>query len=98
MKGKGPAWYDKMYYKRGRMATNKVAITIEEKLLKRLDRAVALRKFPNRSRAIQEAVQEKLDRLDRSRLAREAAKLDRASEQKLADEGLLGEASEWPEF
>jgi metal-responsive CopG/Arc/MetJ family transcriptional regulator len=80
------------------MATNKVAITIEEKLLKRLDRAVALRKFPNRSRAIQEAVQEKLDRLDRSRLAREAAKLDRASEQKLADEGLLGEASEWPEF
>lgn len=80
------------------MTTNKVAITIEEKLLKRLDRAVALRKFPNRSRAIQEAVQEKLDRLDRSRLAREAAKLDRASEQKLADEGLLGEANEWPEF
>lgn len=80
------------------MATNKVAITIEEKLLKRLDRAVALRKFPNRSRAIQEAVQEKLDRLDRSRLAREAAKLDRASEQKLADEGLAGEAKEWPEF
>ena len=98
MKGKGPAWYDRMYYKRGRMTTNKVAITIEEKLLKRLDRAVALRKFPNRSRAIQEAVQEKLDRLDRSRLAREAAKLDRASEQKLADEGLLGEANEWPEF
>jgi len=80
------------------MTTNKVAITIEEKLLKRLDRAVALRKFPNRSRAIQEAVQEKLDRLDRSRLAREAAKLDRASEQKLADEGLAGEANEWPEF
>ena len=80
------------------MTTNKVAITIEEKLLKRLDRAVALRKFPNRSRAIQEAVQEKLDRLDRSRLAREAAKLDRASERKLADEGLPGEASEWPEF
>ena len=80
------------------MATNKVAITIEEKLLKRLDRAVALRKFPNRSRAIQEAVQEKLDRLDRSRLAREAAKLDRASERELADEGLPGEASEWPEF
>ena len=80
------------------MTTNKVAITMEEKLLKRLDRAVALRKFPNRSRAIQEAVQEKLDRLDRSRLAREAAKLDRASEQKLADEGLLGEANEWPEF
>ena len=80
------------------MATNKVAITIEEKLLERLDRAVAERKFPNRSRAIQEAVQEKLDRLDRSRLAREAAKLDRAFEQSLADEGLAGDAAEWPEY
>ena len=80
------------------MTTNKVAITIDEKLLKRLDRAVAQRKFPNRSRAIQEAVQEKLDRLERTRLAREAAKLDRAFEQKLADEGLAGDAIEWPEY
>jgi metal-responsive CopG/Arc/MetJ family transcriptional regulator len=80
------------------VSTNKVAITIEEKLLKRLDRAVAQRKFPNRSRAIQEAVQEKLDRLEKTRLAREAAKLDRALEQKLADEGLAGDANQWPEY
>jgi metal-responsive CopG/Arc/MetJ family transcriptional regulator len=80
------------------VSTNKVAITIEEKLLKRLDRAVAQRKFPNRSRAIQEAVQEKLDRLEKTRLAREAAKLDRAFEQKLADEGLAGDADQWPEY
>jgi metal-responsive CopG/Arc/MetJ family transcriptional regulator len=80
------------------MSTNKVAITIEEKLLKRLDRAVAQRKFPNRSKAIQEAVQEKLDRLEKTRLAREAAKLDRAFEQKFADESLAGDAIEWPEY
>jgi metal-responsive CopG/Arc/MetJ family transcriptional regulator len=80
------------------MAANKVAITIDEKLLKRLDRLVAARRFPNRSRAIQEAVQEKLERLDHSRLAREAAKLDRKFEQKLADEGLAGDAAEWPEY
>jgi metal-responsive CopG/Arc/MetJ family transcriptional regulator len=80
------------------MATNKVAITIEEKLLKRLDRAVARGKFPNRSRAVQEAVQEKLDRIERGRLAREAAKLDPAFEQKLADEGLAGDATEWPAY
>jgi Arc/MetJ-type ribon-helix-helix transcriptional regulator len=80
------------------MAQSKVAITIEERLLRRLDRAVAERKFANRSRAIQEAVQEKLDRLDRSRLARESSKLDRSFEQKLADEGLAGDVTEWPEY
>jgi metal-responsive CopG/Arc/MetJ family transcriptional regulator len=80
------------------MAAAKVAITIEERLLKRLDRLVAQRKFPNRSRAIQEAVRDKLDRLDRGRLARECAKLDRSAEQKMADEGLAADLEEWPEF
>jgi metal-responsive CopG/Arc/MetJ family transcriptional regulator len=79
------------------MATDKVAITIDRKLLKRLDRLVANRRFPNRSRAIQEAVEEKLSRLEHSRLAKEAAKLDRQFEQKLAEEGMAGEA-EWPEY
>ncbi len=79
------------------MAADKVAITIDHDVLKRLDRRVAERRFPNRSRAIQEAVEEKLSRLDRSRLAREAAKLDRRFEQKLAEEGMAGEA-EWPEY
>ena len=66
--------------------------------MERIDRLVAQRKFPNRSRAIQEAVRDKLDRLDRGRLARECAKLDRAFEQKMADEGLAGDLEEWPEF
>jgi len=80
------------------MASAKVAISIDRELLRRLDRLVAERRFPNRSRAIQEAVQEKLERLERSRVAREAAKLDRQFEQRLADEGLAGDASEWPEY
>jgi metal-responsive CopG/Arc/MetJ family transcriptional regulator len=79
------------------MSTDKVAITMDHELLKRLDRLVAEKRFANRSRAIQEAVREKLSRLDRSRLAREAAKLDRHFEQRLAEEGLAGEA-EWPEY
>ncbi len=37
------------------MAAAKVAITIEKELLERIDRLVEQRKFPNRSRAIQEA-------------------------------------------
>jgi metal-responsive CopG/Arc/MetJ family transcriptional regulator len=80
------------------MASDKVAITIDRELLRRLDRLVAERRFPNRSRAIQEAVEEKLERVERSRLAREAAKLDRDFEQRLADEGLAGDAREWPEY
>ena len=41
------------------MRTAKVAITLDENLLKRLDRLVRNRMFENRSRAIQEAVSEK---------------------------------------
>ena len=80
------------------MPAAKVAITIEEQLLKRIDRLVAQRRFPNRSRAIQEAVREQLDRLDRGRLARECAKLNRSTERRMADEGLAGDLDEWPEF
>jgi len=80
------------------MASGKVAITIDKELLRRLDRLVAERRFPSRSRAVQEAVEEKLARLERTRLATESAKLDRRLEQALADEGLKGEAEEWPEY
>ncbi|MFQ6033742.1 MAG: CopG family ribbon-helix-helix protein [Candidatus Bipolaricaulia bacterium] len=80
------------------MAKERVAITIDPELLRKLDRLVAEKRFPSRSRAIQEAVEEKLARLEHSRLARESAKLDKRFEQKLADEGLAGETMEWPEY
>jgi len=47
------------------MATAKVAVTLEEKALERLDQLIRKRVFPKRSRAIQQAVEEKLDRVDR---------------------------------
>jgi metal-responsive CopG/Arc/MetJ family transcriptional regulator len=80
------------------MATAKIAITIETRLLEQLDRLVAERRFPNRSRAVQDAVREKLERIDRRRLARECAKLDPAFEQTLADERLAEDFAEWPEY
>ena len=80
------------------MGTAKIAITMEEKLLKRLDRLVKSNVFPNRSRAIQEAVADKIERMDRNRLARECAKLDAPFEQAMADEGLVSEIEEWPEY
>ena len=80
------------------MPAAKVAITIEEQLLRRIDRLVAQRRFANRSRAIQEAVRDKLDRLERGRLARECGKLNKSVEQRMADEGLAEDLEEWPEF
>ncbi|MEO0080914.1 MAG: ribbon-helix-helix domain-containing protein [candidate division WOR-3 bacterium] len=80
------------------MSTAKVAVTMDRDLLERLDRLVRNRRFPNRSRAVQEAVSEKLARLERSRLAVECAKLDRASEQAMAEEGMSAEAAEWPKY
>lgn len=80
------------------MSTAKVAITLDENILRQLDRLVKNRVFENRSRAIQEAVREKLLRLERDRLARECAKLDRKFEQAMAEEGLSVEVEEWPEY
>ena len=80
------------------MSAQKIAITINEQLVQRLDLLVREKRFPNRSRAIQEAVREKLERLDRSRLAREVVKLDPAEEKALADEGLSQDLSEWPNY
>jgi metal-responsive CopG/Arc/MetJ family transcriptional regulator len=80
------------------MSTAKVAITLDENLLKRLDQLVKNRLFENRSRAIQEAVSEKLARLERNRLARECAKLDRKFEQSMAEEGISVEVGEWPKY
>jgi len=80
------------------MAASKIAITIDDKILRRLDLLVQSNVFPNRSKAIQEAIEDKLIRLDKSRLAQECAKLDRAFEQTLAEEGLSSELEEWPQY
>ena len=80
------------------MAASKIAITMEEKLVKRLDDLVRSRIFPNRSKAIQEAVAEKLERMEKTRLAAECAKLDPKYEQTLAEEGFSSELEEWPDY
>jgi Arc/MetJ-type ribon-helix-helix transcriptional regulator len=76
----------------------KVAISLDESTLERLDQLVERAVFANRSQAIQEAVEEKLARLERSRLARECAKLDPTFEKALAEEGMSEDALEWPEY
>jgi metal-responsive CopG/Arc/MetJ family transcriptional regulator len=80
------------------MARSKVAISLNESTLDRLDRLVKKSVFPNRSQAIEEAVAEKLARIEKSRLAQECAKLDPAFEKALAEEGLSEDLAEWPEY
>lgn len=67
-------------------------------MLDRLDELVAAERFSSRSSAIAIAIQEKLERLDGTRLARECAKLDRREERALAEEGLSSELDEWPVY
>jgi Arc/MetJ-type ribon-helix-helix transcriptional regulator len=80
------------------MAASKIAITMDQKLVKQLDDLVNSRIFPNRSKAIQEAVKEKLKRMEKTRLAEECAKLDPKEERTLAEEGFSSELEEWPEY
>jgi len=80
------------------MPKEKVAVTIVKNILTKLDRMVAEGKYPSRSSAVEDAVKEQIEKVEKSRLAREAAKLDPAYEQAFADEGLAGDLSEWPEY
>ena len=80
------------------MPAAKIAISIDLNLLERIDSLVRKKIFPNRSKAIQEAVKEKIATLDKRRLALECAKLDPGFEQALADEGLKGDIKSWPEY
>jgi Arc/MetJ-type ribon-helix-helix transcriptional regulator len=76
----------------------KIEITIEIKILKRLDHLVKSRIFPNRSKAIQSAVEEKLSRMEKILLVREGSKLDPNYEQAIAEEGFSMVLEEWPEY
>lgn len=80
------------------MPRAKIAISLDESTLARVDRLVAARVFPSRSRIIETAVAEKLQRLEHGRLSRECAKLDPAYEKALAEEGLALEAGDWPAY
>ncbi len=78
--------------------TTKIAISIDKRVLKRIDRLVENRIFTNRSRAIQTAIEEKISKIDKSRLAVESAKLNKAEEQQLSEESSQTDLTEWPEY
>jgi metal-responsive CopG/Arc/MetJ family transcriptional regulator len=80
------------------MSKAKVAVTLDQELIDRVDRLVKAERFPNRSQAIEIALAEKLERVERGALARECAKLDPKAERALAEEGLSADHDSWPEY
>jgi Arc/MetJ-type ribon-helix-helix transcriptional regulator len=78
------------------MRKAKVALSLDAEVVRRVDELVSRSAFPSRSHAVEEALREKLDRMARTRLSEEAAKLDPAQEKSLAEEGIEGEIGSWP--
>ncbi len=74
----------------------KLAITLDGTSVEQLDRWVREGRYPNRSRALQAALDLLSEREKRARFSRELAKLDRREEQRMAEEGLGDES--WPPF
>jgi Arc/MetJ-type ribon-helix-helix transcriptional regulator len=80
------------------MSVAKLAISLDARMVKRLDRLVAHHYFPSRSKAIQDALADKLARIDKSRLTLECDKLNPKEEVELAEEGIGSEAKEWEKY
>jgi Arc/MetJ-type ribon-helix-helix transcriptional regulator len=80
------------------MKIAKVAISLNQKTLTRVDRLVKRKVFASRSAAIQSAIESDLERRERNRLAEECAKLDPQAEAEMADEGLAEDLDQWPEY
>lgn len=80
------------------MPKTKVALTLESSLVEQVDALVERKRFRSRSQAVETALADKLQRLARTRLARESAKLNPRDEKHMADEGLADALESWPEY
>ena len=80
------------------MSVAKIAVSIDQKVVQRLDILVRRGVFPSRSRAIQDALASQLQKMDRNRLARECSKLNKNEEKEIAEEGIGNEVNQWPEY
>ena len=68
------------------MAASKIAVTVDEKIVRQVDRLVREGKYKSRSSVIQDALSEKLSERKRKCLSIEAAKLNPKEERELAEE------------
>ena len=84
--------------KRLTMNKSKITITVSPLVLNRLDAWVQSEHYASRSEAIEKAVEEQLQRLERKRLSDQCALLEVDEEQAMADMGLAADAAAWPAF
>ncbi len=77
------------------MSALKIAVSIQESTLLRLDRLVKEKRYPNRSRVIQEALEEKIEKIERNRLKQECEKLNPDEEKMFAEEGFSFEVEQF---
>jgi len=66
------------------MGKTKIAVTTDALAIIKIDILVERNVFTNRSQAIQEALYEKIERIEHRRLTEECAKLDPVEESQLA--------------
>ena len=78
------------------MPMTKIAVTVEEKTAREMDRLVAAGRYPSRSKLVQDALKEILRGSKKLRLELECSKLDPNEEQALAEEFIEDES--WPEY
>jgi metal-responsive CopG/Arc/MetJ family transcriptional regulator len=80
------------------MSIAKIAVSIDDQQLKKIDYYVKKHVFKSRSQAFQLSIQHTLEQLEHGRLARECAKLDPHEEQDIADMGLDEDLESWPKY
>lgn len=80
------------------MSATKIEVSIDNALLQRVDQVLKAHSFHSRSQIVQQALSEKMSRMDTEALARECAKLDPGAEQAMAEEGLESDLASWPKY
>jgi len=80
------------------MASAKIAITLEQECLKEIDLWVSEGRYPNRSRAIQEVLKEKIARWRKRRLISVLSQVVPEEERKSSEEGFETVNEVWDEY
>jgi metal-responsive CopG/Arc/MetJ family transcriptional regulator len=80
------------------MTAAKIAITIDENLLREVDNWVKQKLYPNRSQAVQAALFDRVNQLNQQRLEAECAKLDPQEEQEFAELGIEETLNGWSHY
>lgn len=79
------------------MGAKKFAVSIDEGLIKKLDKAVKNGSAKNRSNALQLALSEYLAKLEIEAIKKECSKLNSKEEREMANE-FIEEVESWPKY